>query len=90
MSEFFHRLRFRRDHRWAPGQMSAYLDAQLGAGSRGRMERHTNECAECRALLAGLRRMLDALQRLPPPDGGVDVLQMAASVRARLRVPPTS
>jgi len=88
MSEFFYRARFRRDHRWAPVHMSAYLDGELGRSRRTRMERHTEECAECRRLLGGLQRMLGALRRLPPPEGGADAVQLTASVRRRLREPP--
>ena len=36
------------------------------------MERHIGECDECRRLLAGLRRMLDALHRLPAPRATAD------------------
>ena len=54
------------------------------------MERHVEECAECRALLAGLRRMLSELQRLPPPAGGVEAIEMAASVHFRLDDPPAA
>ena len=90
MSEFVSRVRFRRDHRWAPDRMSAYLDEELESSRRSRMERHTEECAECRRLLDGLRRMLGTLHRLPTPDGGANALQIATSVRARLREPPPS
>jgi anti-sigma factor RsiW len=90
MSEFFDRARFTLDHRWAPDHMSTYLDGELGPSQRRRMERHARECPECRRLLAGLRRMLGALRRLPPPAGGADAVQIAASVRARLRDPPAS
>lgn len=75
---------FRRDHRWATGRMSDYLDGELARAARMRMERHLGECAECRRLLAGLRRTVDGLHRLPAPSGGVDALQIAASVGARL------
>ncbi len=87
MKELFYRARFRRDHRWAPGRMSPYIDGELGATRRWRMERHVEECAECRALLAGLRRMLSALARLPPPAGGAEAIEIATSVRLRLNDP---
>lgn len=54
------------------------------------MERHTEECAECRRLLDGLRRMLGALHRLPSLGGGADALEIAVAVRARLGEPPAS
>jgi anti-sigma factor RsiW len=64
--------------------MSDYLDEDLAASRRSRMERHIGECEECRRLLNGLRRMLDGLNRLPAP-AGADALRIADSVRVRLR-----
>lgn len=84
MSEFLDRERFRRDHRWARGRMSDYLDGELTLARRTRMEDHLGECAECRRLLAGLRRTLDGLHRFPTLSEGVDALRLAASVRGRL------
>lgn len=48
------------------------------------MQRHLSECEECRGLLAGLRAMLAALQRLPAPSGSAGALEIAASVRLQL------
>jgi anti-sigma factor RsiW len=87
MSELFQRVRFRRDHRWAPGYMSAYLDKELASSRRARMERHATDCPECHRLLSGLRVLVGALQRLPSPAGGTDQLALASSVRLRLREP---
>jgi len=84
MSGLLDRERFRRDHRWAPRRMSDYLDGELAPAGRTRMKRHLGECAECRRLLAGLRRTVDGLHRLSAPSAGADALQIAASVRARL------
>ena len=81
------RVRFRRDHRWAPGHMSGYLDEELASAARTRMERHLGECAQCRRLLAGLLRILDGLHRLSAPTPRVNALQIAASVQARLSEP---
>jgi anti-sigma factor RsiW len=67
--------------------MSAYLDGELASRARRRLEHHVGECDECRRLLAGLRRMLAALQGLPAPSGGAGALEIAASVRARLERP---
>jgi anti-sigma factor RsiW len=75
---------FRRDHRWARRRMSDYLDAGLASAGLARMERHLGECAECRRLLAGLRRTVDRLHRLSAPSPGVDALELVDSVRARL------
>ena len=84
MSGLLDRERFRRDQRWAPRRMSDYLDAELAPAGRTRMERHLGECADCRRLLAGLRRTVDGLHRLSALSARVDALQIAVSVRARL------
>jgi anti-sigma factor RsiW len=88
MSEIFERDRFDRDHRWAPGQMSAYLDGELTDATLARMERHLGECAECRRLLASLTRLIKRLTTLAAPSGGPDPSEIAAAVRARLDQPP--
>jgi anti-sigma factor RsiW len=64
--------------------MSEYLDGELAPAGRARMERHLGECADCRRLLAGLRRTVDGLHRLSAPSAGADVLRIAASVQVRL------
>jgi anti-sigma factor RsiW len=87
MSGLLDRERFRRDHRWARGRMSDYLDGDLAPAGSTRIERHLGECAECRRLLAGLRRTLDGLHRLAAASPGADALQIAASVRAQLNEP---
>jgi anti-sigma factor RsiW len=84
MSNAVHQLRLRRDHRWAPGHMSAYLDGELAARARARLERHTEECPECRGVLYTLRRILGLLQRLPPPKVE-ETPDIAAAVSRRLR-----
>lgn len=85
MSSFFYRARFTGDHRWAPERMSDYLDDELASSGRARLERHISQCEECRRLLYGLRRMLEALHRLPAPSGNADPVRIAASVRVQLK-----
>jgi anti-sigma factor RsiW len=84
MSNYLDTARFRRDHRWAPDNMSDYLDGELAAGGRDRMRRHLGECEECRRLLAGLRAILEGLHHLAAPSGGTNALRIATSVRQRL------
>lgn len=84
MSDLLDRERFRRDHRWARSRVSDYVEGELAPAGRTRMERHLGECAECRSLLAGLRRIVEGLHRLSAPSDGVDALGIAASVRTRL------
>jgi anti-sigma factor RsiW len=84
MSGFLHRIGFRLDHRWAPWHMSSYIDGELTPHSRGRIERHLGECAECRRVLAELRATLDALHQLSAPSDRVDPAVLVATVRGRL------
>jgi anti-sigma factor RsiW len=89
MSGFFERVRF-CECRWAQGHMSDYLDGELAASRRSRMQRHVKECPKCRRVLATLRGMVGALHRVPPPVGGAGGRQIAASVRRRLgELPPS-
>jgi anti-sigma factor RsiW len=86
MSGLVGRLRFAFDHRRAPGQMSAYLDGELGPRDRARLERHTGRCPQCRRLLDGLRETVALLRaqscaREPAPA------QFVSAVRAGLREP---
>lgn len=64
--------------------MSSYLDAELRARARARMERHTAECPECRRVLGGLRQMLGVLHRLAQSDADAGVPDIAAAVRRRI------
>jgi anti-sigma factor RsiW len=84
MHDILARLRFWWDHRWAPDRMSAYLDGELAARRRGRMDRHVGDCPECRRVLAGLGLVVDALHALPPPEDGAGAVQIAAAVRAQI------
>jgi anti-sigma factor RsiW len=79
-------MRFRRDHRWTPRHLSAYLDEDLVARSRARIQRHVRECPECRHALHSLERMLGRLRDLPPLSDG-ETPDIAAAVRRRLRDP---
>ena len=68
--------------------MSAYLDGELAAGRRARLERHVRDCDDCRRLLAGLRAVLAALHRLAALGTSADASRIAASVRVRMDAPP--
>jgi anti-sigma factor RsiW len=83
-----YRVQFRRDHGWAPGQMSEYLDGELAPHGRARLERHMSDCPECARLLAGLRAVVQGLGRLSAPGGGPGAAHIAAAVRRRLDQPP--
>ena len=87
MDDSLSRLRFRRDHHWAPGRMSAYLDEELPPRQRARLEHHLGECRDCRRLFGGLNRVVDALHQLHRPQGSQDAVRIAATVRLRLGEP---
>jgi anti-sigma factor RsiW len=70
--------------------MSDYLDGDLAARGRARMERHVGECRECQTVLVELRLVVERLHRLPPPTDGGGALQIAAAVRMRLTESPDS
>jgi anti-sigma factor RsiW len=83
-----HRVRSARDHRWAPGRLSDYLDGELGPRPLARIERHLAGCPQCLSALRGLERTLHAIRRTgasSPPEETPDI---AAAVRRRLREPP--
>ncbi len=84
MSGLLQRARFRRDHRWAPSHMSPYLEDDVGASVRARLESHCAGCPECSRLLMSLRRMLAVLSAVPPArtPAAIDV---ASAVRERLQ-----
>ncbi len=87
MSSLWNELRFRRDHRWTPPHLSGYIDADLSARGRARLERHVAQCPECRKLVDDLRHLLGLLQRAPAPAPAADVAAIASGVQQRLHEP---
>jgi anti-sigma factor RsiW len=83
MSTLRQSLRFRLDHRWVPGRMSAYLDGELRPRGRARVERHAGRCPQCRQVLHGLRTLVDLLRAAPAPREPAS-RELVAAVRARL------
>ncbi len=83
-----HRLRFRRDHRWVPPHSSAYLDGELGPRERQRVERHVEDCPECRDLLRSLLALIQALGMIREDEGRLVAGIVLASVHSRLSEVP--
>lgn len=48
--------------------MAAYLDGQLGAADRARLETHLAECPHCSEYLAQLRVTIEALGHVDPGE----------------------
>jgi anti-sigma factor RsiW len=86
MTGWLRRLRFRRDHRWTPDHLSDYLDGDLVARSRARLEHHLRECPECLSALRSLERVLGLLHAVPAVSDE-ERPDIASAVRRRLRDP---
>jgi predicted anti-sigma-YlaC factor YlaD len=79
-----HPVRFMRDHRYTRAHASDYLDGDLDARGRRRVDEHTGMCPSCRHLIESLRRTVEGLMGLrTDPDGHV-----AEDVIRRLRDEP--
>jgi anti-sigma factor RsiW len=63
------------------GQLSSYLDHELGPAERGRLEEHLGGCAECRAVLADLRAIVAAA---PLYEGTPPATDLWPALAARL------
>ncbi|MFP3895407.1 MAG: anti-sigma factor family protein [Anaerolineales bacterium] len=59
-------MAFRLDHRFTQENLSAYLDGQLTAKERGRVERHLAECSRCQEELESLHNTVELLHAVPP------------------------
>jgi anti-sigma factor RsiW len=86
MTDWLGRLRFWRDHRWTPAHLSEYLDGDLVARSRIRLEHHLRECPECLGALRNLERLLGLLHAAPAVSDE-ERPDIASAVRRRLRDP---
>ena len=56
---------FQNEHQYVQENLSAYLDEELGARDKSRVQRHVHNCAACRAELASLRQTVELLQMVP-------------------------
>jgi anti-sigma factor RsiW len=75
------RRRFMREHDWTHAHLSEYLDQELSAEERRRIEQHVSMCPQCTRVLATLRRTIQGLMGLgeqPRPglaDGVIERLR---------------
>ncbi|HEY1776691.1 MAG TPA: zf-HC2 domain-containing protein [Solirubrobacteraceae bacterium] len=67
--------------------MSAYLDSELRARARARLEDHTADCPQCRRVLAELQTMLGLLRSAPPPELFAGGPAITTAVLRRLHEP---
>lgn len=87
MPSVFKRMRMMRDHRWAPGRMSDYVDDDLSPRERTRLERHAAECPECGPMLDTLEKMVVELHGVRDAGGSPVAEAILRSVRERLDAP---
>jgi len=81
-----HPLRFSRDHRFTLAHASDYLDGDLDAAGRERVERHAGLCPRCRAFLDSLGRTVEVLRELGSARAAAPGRASAApGIIARLR-----
>lgn len=74
-------LQSRLDHHWSRHRIHDYVDDDLSARQRTRLERHAQTCPECGPMLRGMLRLITALRTLR----GRARHPIAPAVIARLR-----
>ncbi len=57
-------LRFLIDHRFTSRRLSPYLDGELGAADRRRVDQHIAACPDCESKARSLRNVLEGLEQL--------------------------
>jgi anti-sigma factor RsiW len=62
------KLNARRDHRWAMGHFSNYVDGELSPRHRRRLEGHRGICPECRHAIETLKKLVMTLPGLRADD----------------------
>jgi len=79
----------RTEHELCQEDLSAYLDGQLTSRETGRIERHLETCAECRAELEALRHTVGLLRMVPearPPRSFLLPVSETAQQRGEQRL----
>lgn len=65
--------------------LSAYLDGELGARARLKLESHLAGCSDCQTMMTDLQRLRTCFHGLPQEEIGIDLV--AALPRQRVRRP---
>lgn len=69
-------IHFMREHLWTNSHLSPYLDGEISAAERTRVEEHAHVCPKCHRMLETLKRTLEGLRDLagesPAPAGLAD------------------
>lgn len=79
---------FRRKHPISDDELNAYVDDQLSADARDRLDVHVEACAACRETLVELRSVRQALHDLPRETAPRSFALRQADVEAPARARP--
>jgi anti-sigma factor RsiW len=82
---FLRRRRRQLVCREAVSLMAAYLDGELSARDRARLEGHLAGCPHCSEYLAQIRATIDALGRVAPDDLTEDAVDDLVALYRRWR-----
>ena len=58
-----------RDHQWSQQHLSHYVEGDLRARARRRLERHARDCEECARGIRATRALVRAVHGLGGPAG---------------------
>lgn len=82
----FLRRRGKSEHGWVEESLSAYIDEELSAKDRGRLERHLQECHACTESLSTLQKTVALVKELPAVPAPRSFAVRPAPVRPRSRI----
>lgn len=74
--------RFLVDHRFTRRHLSAYVEPDLEAPQRRRVERHLAECPDCDRMLRSLQRLMSELPRMSHSAPARVVAEVCGQLRA--------
>lgn len=83
-------LRKKPEHQWVEESLSAYIDGELTARERARVEKHLEECRACTENLATLRQTVTLVRELPLVRAPRSFAVRPAVVRAKPSLAPPS
>ncbi|MBS1679668.1 MAG: zf-HC2 domain-containing protein [Actinobacteria bacterium] len=74
---------FMREHLWTNSHLSPYLDQEVSAAERIRVEEHTHVCPKCHRMLETLRETLEGLRAMGAEGGAPSGLTDSVMERVR-------
>jgi len=74
------------EHEWVEESLSAYIDEELSAEEKARLERHLQECQACTESLSTLQKTVALVKELPAVPAPRSFAVRPSPVRARPRI----